>query len=598
MGQAFHQAEIKTEAELIGVYRPIVQRFAFVLGIYYALISGAHLMVLTGQLASTMSAIAAVSALLFFIVRFAYLGRATAIIGLERTMFGCGAIIVVNVTCHTYLAHDPSQFVYLLILAFGLAMIGPTLRVVLASFAVISAAAVFLTLTAPESAIINNVFTTLTALGGGIATASMFHKSVRAQVSARSLSDQLLREVEDEGRKSKALAEQAEVANFAKADFLANMSHELRTPLNGVVGIANALGKTELNAQQREMVDLIENSGQTLTRLLSDILDFSKIEAGKVEIERAPFDLREEINAAAFLLRSRAHEKNLSFDVTFSHRATGWIEGDVTRIKQVIANLTSNAVKFTHEGGIAINIDWNAESEILEMAVVDSGIGFDAEAGKRLFQRFVQADNSITRRFGGTGLGLSICRGLVDAMGGGIDWNSTPGQGTTFIVRLPAPAGEAPNEKKEAAVWAEPNCEPSSIRVLVAEDNPTNQKVLSMMLGPLGLELTICDDGQAAFEAFQNQDFDVVLMDMQMPIMDGIAATRAIRDLELTQKRAATPIVMLTANAMRQHRDAAKAAGADLHVTKPFTATGLITALETALQIKHEGQDAVEAISA
>jgi signal transduction histidine kinase/CheY-like chemotaxis protein len=585
------------EDALVEVYKPIVQAFALIVGIYYLLISGAHLAILKGQLAWTMASIAAGAATVLLYLRFTYLRKAKSILGLERTMLCLGVLAVGNVVAHTYLAKDPTQFVYLLMLTFGLSMIGPTRRVVGATLLVIGVSATFLTLQGPASDYVNNVFTTVTAVTGGFAAASFLHGSVRAQVAARGMSEALLVTVGLEGQRNKELAEQAEVANYAKADFLANMSHELRTPLNGVVGIAHALGVTDLTVQQREMVDLIENSGQMLTRLLSDILDFSKIEAGKIDIERAPFNLREEINSAAYLLRSRAVDKGLTFDVTFRHNACGWYEGDVTRIKQVIANLTSNAVKFTQTGGVCVHIQWCETSEILEIAVTDTGIGFDGEAAKRLFQRFLQADTSITRRFGGTGLGLSICRGLVDAMGGGMDWRSQPGEGSTFTIRLPTPKCLAPDLLEFAPTSSSILENEDPIRILVAEDHETNQKVLTLILEPMGIDLVICENGALALEAFKEQSFDAILMDMQMPVMDGLAATRAIRALETEQGRTRTPIIMLTANAMRQHRDSAKAAGADLHVTKPFTAAGLMAALETALQINDEAthSDATQA---
>jgi signal transduction histidine kinase/AmiR/NasT family two-component response regulator len=577
-----------SEEALVQVYKPFVQGLGMVTGVYYPLLSIAHLAVLKGNIAWIMAAIAALSGGIILFCRFTFMRRLKHIFGMELITFLVSSLVILNVVAHVYLANDPSQYVYLVIYSFGASMIGPTRRVVGATLLMIFCAAVFLTLIGPPSHYVNNVFTIATGLAGGFAAAGFLHDSIRDQVAARAMSDALLATVALEGQRNKELAEQAEVANFAKADFLANMSHELRTPLNGVVGIAQALATTDLSPKQREMVDLIDNSGQMLTRLLSDILDFSKIEAGKVDIEHAPFDLREEINATAYLLKNRAEEKALSFDVTYSHQADGWLEGDVTRIKQVIANLTSNAVKFTQTGGISVNIDWCEHSEILQIAVVDTGIGFDNEAGKRLFQRFMQADTSITRRFGGTGLGLAICRGLVDAMGGGMDWKSAPGAGSTFVVRLPAPRCAQPAAQAPLSVTADTLEADDQIRILVAEDNVTNQRVLALMLEPMGIELVICDNGALAVEAFQSQSFDVILMDMQMPVMDGIAATKAIRAVETDTARPRAPIIMLTANAMRQHRDAAKAAGADLHVTKPFTAQGLISGIETALQINAE----------
>ena len=568
---------------LMAVYEPIVKAFAMVLGIYYFLILGAHLAVLKGDLALIMASLAAGSSLIILFVRFTYLRGRASLVGLEVTVFGVSLLALMNVTAHTYLAHDPSQFVYLLMFAFGVSMICPTQRVVGAILLPIAGIAIFLTINGPPSAYINNVFTTITAVGGGFAAAVFLHRSVRELVATRALSENLLAKVEIEAQRSKGLAQDAEVANFAKADFLSNMSHELRTPLNGVVGIAHSLAATDLSPKQREMVDLIENSGQMLTRLLSDILDFSKIEAGKIDIEKTPFNLREEISATAYLLRSRSEEKGLTFDLTFGHRADGWLLGDVTRVKQIVANLTSNAVKFTQTGGVSIVIDYSSCSEILEISVTDTGIGFDEAAGKKLFQRFVQADTSITRRFGGTGLGLSICRGLVDAMGGSINWTSEASVGTTFTVRLPLESAEAPEPRSTTGILIHQNDDGPALRILAAEDHFTNRRVLAMILEPMGVELVMCENGALALEAFKTAKFDLVLMDMLMPMMDGVATTKAIRQFELETKTPSTPIIMLTANASREHRDGALAAGADLHVTKPFTPASLIGAIEEAL---------------
>jgi signal transduction histidine kinase/AmiR/NasT family two-component response regulator len=577
-----------SQETLLSVYMPLMRAFTLILGIYYVLISGAHLAVLQGPVAWALSAIAGISAIIMLTFRFVLLKKVRTMAGLEISALFVVLLPILNVTCHTYLANDPSQFVYLLILALGVSLVSPSLRVVLITLATIALAAIFLSTIGPPEAIITNAFTTFTAMIGGYAIGSFLHTSIRNQVNAAELAQKLLVDVEEEGRRNKALAEEANLANFAKADFLANMSHELRTPLNGVVGIAHALIATELSPQQREMVELIENSGQTLTRLLSDILDFSKIEAGKVDIERAPFDLREQIDAAAFLMKSKAAEKALELTLTYSDTATGWIEGDVTRIKQIIANLASNAIKFTEQGQVNINVSWSEDNEILDICVTDTGIGFDEDAGRRLFQRFVQADSSITRRFGGTGLGLAICRGLVDAMGGGINWTSVVGKGTSFTIRLPAPPAEAPAEKEVSSVGGAYGGDTSPLRILAAEDHPTNQRVLSMILEPMGVDLVICENGATALEAFKASAFDLVLMDMQMPIMDGLAATRAIRLLEHETGKARTPIIMLTANAMRQHRENALAVGADWHVTKPFTPASLISAIETALDVSSQ----------
>ncbi|MEK7429450.1 MAG: ATP-binding protein [Pseudomonadota bacterium] len=387
--------------------------------------------------------------------------------------------------------------------------------------------------------------------------------------------------------------EEAEAANRAKSDFLANMSHEIRTPLNGVIGVAAALAQTELTPAQRDMLDLIANSGATLERLVSDILDFSKIEAGRLEIETRPFDLRAELDGLLEMFRLRAADKGLAFPATFGESARGEFLGDSVRLKQVLGNLLSNAVKFTHQGQVAVVIDLHEpqanQPGRLVLEVADTGVGFEPEFAANLFQRFRQADSSITRRFGGAGLGLSITRALVEILGGEITAASRPGAGSLFRVELPLPRARplADYDLAQASAArrrpAAPRTEHlAALRILLAEDHPINQRVVELILAPFGVELTIVEDGRQALAAHAADRFDLILMDMQMPVMDGLAATRAIRARE-APGGVRTPVVMLSANAMTQHRDEAAAAGADLHLAKPVTAASLIEALGLAL---------------
>jgi PAS domain S-box-containing protein len=410
---------------------------------------------------------------------------------------------------------------------------------------------------------------------------------------ARDVTDRLAMEAE-----ARAAREAAEVANRAKSDFLANMSHEIRTPLNGVIGLVDALARTELKSDQREMVELVRLAGVTLERLVSDILDMSKIEAGQLEVELRPFDLAEAMGAVLDIHRARAEQKGLHFVAEV--RAEGLFVGDSVRLGQVFGNLLGNAVKFTETGAVRARVvvedDANSSGEaparsdagpaLVVIEVEDTGVGFDEAEGDRLFERFRQADGTITRRFGGSGLGLSICKSLVEMMGGRIEVRSAPGRGSLFRVVLPLE--RAPPE-------ARASCAPAAfaldepLNVLLAEDHPVNQKVVQYILEPLGVQLTVVSNGAAALEALEHARFDLVLMDMQMPVMDGLAATRALRAREAERGDAEhVPLVMLSANALTEHRLQAAEAGADRHLAKPITAAALIGAIHDALAARRD----------
>jgi PAS domain S-box-containing protein len=396
---------------------------------------------------------------------------------------------------------------------------------------------------------------------------------------------QLLRIAEDitELRESadalKLALAQAESANRAKSEFLANMSHEIRTPLNGVLGVAGALARTLLSAEQQEMVSIIETSAKTLETLLSDILDLAQVEAGKLAIRSEPFDLAVSVNACAALFDAAAQAKGLDLDVLIAQDALGGHVGDAQRIRQILANLLGNAVKFTEKGRIALSVSARRgeTSSELRFEVRDTGIGFDAEAKVRLFSRFEQADGSITRRFGGSGLGLSISRALAEAMGGRLEVEAEPGKGAAFslVIELPRCNGDLEILSDDAEIKAKPD-PLAGLRILLAEDHPTNRRVVELILGATGVELTCVENGAEAVEMRRLRPFDLVLMDMQMPVMDGLTAVAEIRGLEAALGRARTPILMLSANAMPEHITASLAAGADGHISKPIMATDLI----------------------
>ena len=395
----------------------------------------------------------------------------------------------------------------------------------------------------------------------------------------------VIRNIDKEKRSEMALArakENAEAANRAKSEFLANMSHEIRTPLNGVMGVASALSRTELSASQREMVGLIEGSAKTLESLLSDVLDLARIESGRLVLANEPFDLARCLADVGALFHPIAEAKNLDLIVEPTPEIEGAFLGDAARVRQILTNLVANAVKFTPRGEVRLGASALRTPDGLEarLFVRDTGIGFDDETKARLFDRFEQADGSITRRYGGTGLGLAISRSLAEQMGGALEADGMPGKGATFTLSLPltrAARADAPVIEAAPA----PTSEPLRVRVLLAEDHPTNRRVVELILQAAGVDLTCVVNGQEAVEAWRCGDFDLVLMDMQMPVMDGLTAIRHIRQQEQAQGRAPAPIYALTANAMPEHAAASRAAGADGHLTKPITADALFGVVET-----------------
>ncbi|MBS0334977.1 MAG: response regulator [Proteobacteria bacterium] len=398
----------------------------------------------------------------------------------------------------------------------------------------------------------------------------------RTLTAERARGDAILADLEERVR---ARTGELERANAAKTDFLANMSHELRTPLNGVIALGSLLAKEQTTERGRQTADLVVASGRLLEQVLTDILDLSRIEAGQLPIDAAPFELAECVATIAALHRASAEAKGLDFRVSIAPDAAGWRLGDDVRVTQILSNLLSNAVKFTTAGGVSLDVA--AHGDMVTMVVRDSGVGFSPEFRDRLFSRFEQADGSITRRFGGSGLGLAICASLAGLMGGVIEADSVAGKGSVFTVRLPLAATEAPapaDTEEEASAG-----DIAGLRVLVAEDHPTNRKVVELILEPLGVDLTLVEDGRQAVEAATQGAFDLILMDLQMPVLDGLSAARDIRAAEAAAGRPRVRIVALSANALPEHISEARAAGMDGHLAKPIRPEDLIGLLSETL---------------
>jgi CheY-like chemotaxis protein len=399
--------------------------------------------------------------------------------------------------------------------------------------------------------------------------------SARAQLSGSWLELMAAREA------AEARERAAEAANRAKSEFLANMSHELRTPLNGVLGMAQALTGDRLTRVQQERVSVIRRSSESLLSVLNDLLDLSRIEASALGLEVVEFDLGDLMDSVVAAHQPTAAKKGLSFETAFAEAAAGRYLGDSARIRRILHGLAENAIKFTETGGVRLAVDRTTDHVIFRVS--DTGIGIGQDDLEHLFEGFFQADASLTRRYGGAGIGLAVCSELSTLMGGLIEAKSKPGEGSTFTLRLPlerAEAQPAPDIAEEVSEAAEPSGE---LRVLAAEDNETNQLVLKTLLAPAGIAPVVAANGREALEAWETQTWDIILMDIQMPEMNGIEAARAIRRRETETGRPRTPIVAVTANAMTHQVAEYGAAGMDGVVAKPIDMANLFQAMEQAL---------------
>ena len=371
--------------------------------------------------------------------------------------------------------------------------------------------------------------------------------------------------------------ERAQLASRQKSQFLANMSHEIRTPLNGVIGMTELLADSALAPTQREHVNALHSAAKSLVHLLNDILDVSKIEAGKVTVETMNCDLPALIAETTALFKVAGDTKGVELRSVIDESTPQWVRIDPARVKQILGNLVGNGLKFTERGTVSLAV--GRDDDRLRFTVTDTGIGIAAEDQERLMSPFEQGDASTTRRFGGTGLGLAISRDLAELMGGTITFTSKQNVGTTFVVELPYAPGAAP-EPCTVPV-ASPHAPRTGGRVLLAEDTPVNQLVARAMLEKSGWTVEIVENGQQALNALARDTFDVVILDCQMPVLDGFSAARAIRDMPLPAS--AVPILAMTASALPEDRKRCLDAGMDEYLTKPISRAALDLALERVL---------------
>ncbi len=423
--------------------------------------------------------------------------------------------------------------------------------------------------------------------------------------------NQMLRRLKNElksrSAERDAALSRAEAANEAKSQFLSNMSHEICTPMHGILGIADVLSRTSLEARQQALVQTITRCGKGLLTIINDVLDFSKIESGRFDLVPRPFSLRVAMEDLVSVLTPRYEKKGIELVARIDEKLPDLLIGDAGRIKQVLSNLIENGLKFTETGFVFVDVNGtqNGDEIHLTIAVQDTGIGIPADKIGSVFEKFNQVDNSSTRRHEGTGIGLAICRMLLNRMNGRIEVASTLGEGSTFTISMTLPVHEnaqarlPSHDLPKTAVATETVVSDQNVvgikgaefqrpRVLLVEDNPVNQEVAKEYLGQMGCVVTVAENGRDGAERYKVQPFDIVFMDWLMPEMDGLDATKAIREFEREAGRSRTPIVALTANAFAQGHETCLSAGMDAVLSKPFTFDEIQAALKKWLPRFHE----------
>ena len=579
------QSQIEVEP-LTEVYLPVVRGFMGALGCYYVIITGSHPFYEHGLPLIVLDGLAALTGAICFGAYWGLKRLRTQFWHLEVAALVVNGLMLTNVIAYQAFHFEAGKLVYFVLMGLAFATSSPSRRIAWPSIAAALAALLFLVQRADAATQFQYLFIGLAATFAAFGISALMRGAIARSITARLTAEALARRLNAERQENELLREQAEDlarreagANRAKSEFLATVTHELRTPLNGVMGMVQAMANDPLDDTQRQRLEIVRGSGQSLLQIINNVLDISKIEVGRLELSPTVFDLAPLVTDLGRLYSALAADKGLAFKVEVEASAVGWCHGDEVRLRQVLSNLLSNALKFTEHGEVTARA--RREGDRLIFTVTDTGIGVsEAEAG-RLFQRFVQADATTTRRFGGTGLGLAICREIVQLLGGEISFTSVPGQGSKFTFDAPMKTVAAP----EAAQPAVPSGDKAGDgpRILIVDDNPTNRLVLTTLLSQFDVENGAVDSGPAAIAAWEIGAWDLILMDIHMPGMDGLTASRLIRQRELVLERPRTPIVAVTASVLSHETDAYFAAGMDDYIAKPIEIHALMETVRRVL---------------
>ncbi len=563
--------------EIAAAYMPVVRSFLIATACYYALISishpvyevGANLWLLEGL--AVLSTVVAAS-------WWRHLKRAPLSLGrLELASATTNALFLANVLGYQLIHFEPLKLVYFILMALVFGTSAPSRRVAYPSVAAAIAGLVFMARSAPGDLISQYAFPGLAATFAAIGMSTLMRGAVLRELDARLVSDALNGQLEEKLIENDRLRMEAQAASRAKTEFLATISHEIRTPLNGVLGMAQIMAEEELSPAQSERLEVVRSSGHTLLAVVNDVLDISKIETGRMEISPAAFDLDRFAEAVERLYSGLAQDKGLDLRLEVGPQVRGWRMGDEVRLRQVLGNLISNALKFTDYGAVTVAI--GGDDDHLAFAVTDTGIGISPEGRTKVFGKFLQVDGSSTRRVGGSGLGLAICKDLLSLMGGEISFETELGAGSQFMFNVPCGRAAAPGETS-AAGHLDPEAD---IRILVVDDNTTNRLVLQTLLGHMGVATQIACNGMEGVAAWESGHWDVILMDIHMPEMDGLEASMAIRQEERARGRKRTPIIAVTASVLSHETARYRAAGMDDVVAKPVETSTLMAAIKACL---------------